>query len=355
MTTKDITICVANENDIAQWDSYVSNHSQATAYHHFAWMKAVKQAYKHPYFGVIARNVKNNDIVGVFPAVQVRIPFFGSNLCALPFCDVGYGLANNDCILNAMRNYLVQQLGTPSINKVEVRGVNNTAITERQLLHKKVRMRLSLPSSSELLFASFKSKLRSQIRKAEKNGLTYELGVSAKLVDDFYDVYTRNMRDLGSPAHTNKWFHSIVDAYQKDCLLSIVFHQNKPVGGGLIIKNNRSASIPWASTLRDYNKLAPNMLLYWSLLSHCADNGVSCFDFGRSTYEEGTYKFKKQWGAEPQLLDWQSFNANMASGNNLNSNVEPNHLRQIIENMWSKLPLGVTIRIGALVRPYITL
>ena len=117
-------------------------------------------------------------------------------------------------------------------------------------------------------------------------------------------LYVKNMRDLGSPVHAKKWFVQVLNAYKKDCVIGVVYNNNTPIGGGLVIKNNNKASIPWASTLRDYNKLAPNMLLYWSLLAHCADTGINTFDFGRSTFEEGTFKFKKQWGAQPQLLEW---------------------------------------------------
>jgi hypothetical protein len=31
---------------------------------------------------------------------------------------------------------------------------------------------------------------------------------------------------------------------------------------------------------------------------------MKSFDFGRSTMNEGTYKFKKQWGCEPTQLHW---------------------------------------------------
>ena len=62
---------------------------------------------------------------------------------------------------------------------------------------------------------------------------------------------------------------------------------------------------PWASSLRQYSKYSPNMLLYWKMLEFACDNGFNYFDFGRSSLDEGTYKFKKQWGASPVPLPWQ--------------------------------------------------
>jgi lipid II:glycine glycyltransferase (peptidoglycan interpeptide bridge formation enzyme) len=39
------------------------------------------------------------------------------------------------------------------------------------------------------------------------------------------------------------------------------------------------------------------MLLYWTMIRDSIERGYKVFDFGRSTPNEGTYNFKKQWGA----------------------------------------------------------
>ncbi len=48
----------------------------------------------------------------------------------------------------------------------------------------KVRMLLSLPDSSDELMKGFKAKLRSQVKKPMKDGLTTELG-GTELMDEF--------------------------------------------------------------------------------------------------------------------------------------------------------------------------
>ena len=52
------------------------------------------------------------------------------------------------------------------------------------------------------------------------------------------------------------------------------------------------------------------MLLYWTMLEYACDNGYRYFDFGRSTPDEGTYKFKEQWGAKPTPLHWHYLSLN---------------------------------------------
>ena len=57
--------------------------------------------------------------------------------------------------------------------------------------------------------------------------------------------------------------------------------------------------IPWASTLQSANKYDVNMWMYRMILKKAIDLGYKYFDFGRSTRDANTYKFKKQWGAKP--------------------------------------------------------
>lgn len=355
-TQPNITLGFASSQDKTQWNEYVVQHESSSAYHQYAWLEAVNNAYGHSIVGVIAKCPQTGQVKGVFPAILMKIPFIGKHICSLPYCDIGYGIADNEGVLDEMKRFLIDRLVLSSGKKLEVRDVEENTFSTEGFQNKKVRMLLPLPDCSQSLLASFKSKLRSQIKKAEKNGLTFKTGISNDLVRAFYLVYAQNMRDLGSPVHAEKWFNAIIKSYDKNCLISVVYHNGQPIGGGLIIKSGSKASIPWASTLREFNRLAPNMLLYWSLLSHCADNGIGIFDFGRSTFEEGTYKFKKQWGAEPQLLNWQCFDTSNNPIESLKeSHSEPSRAREVAEDIWRKLPLKLTIKTGSLVRPYISL
>ena len=49
------------------------------------------------------------------------------------------------------------------------------------------------------------------------------------------------------------------------------------------------------------------MLMYWQLLCRSIERGQKTFDFGRSSQESNTFRFKKQWGAEGQPAVWQYY------------------------------------------------
>ncbi|MFT5813094.1 MAG: FemAB-related protein (PEP-CTERM system-associated) [Psychroserpens sp.] len=346
-----MNIRIVNKKDQAVWDEYVNGHINATPYQRFAWLLSVEQAYKHKNVSLIA--LDNDKVVGVLPCIKMTFPFSKARYCALPFCDLGFALADNETIIQNLKSESVALLQTDGGKSFEYRDSLKPSPVH-ELEGQKVRMLLSLPTNAETLMAGFKSKLRSQIRKSEKNGLTYSINNSQKQIDDFYHILSINMRKLGSPVHSKKWFQCLFSNYAKHIFLSVVYSDNIPVGGGIVLRNADKVSIPWASTVADYNRLAPNMMLYWSLLAHMCDIGCTEFDFGRSTYNEGTYKFKRQWGAEPVPLAWSNL-AKIEIAVADESTHHVNKIRTLVERTWAKLPLGVTTLLGPKIRKHISL
>ncbi len=339
----------AKNEDEAVWDRFVLSRTDAAPYHLFAWKKAIESAYGHKCYYLLAEDDK--EVVGVLPIVHLKLPLVLSKLVALPYCDVGGILCQNEDVQDRLLEFALQLMEQVKARDLELRG--NLFSSEARDLHfqeaysGKVRMLLNLPSSSEKLLAAFKAKLRSQIRKAEKNEVSFRWGGRDEL-DILYDIFCRNMHLLGSPVHAKSLFNNIFKQYTKNVRIGLVEYSGKTIGMGILLTCNRIVSIPWASTLRDYNRLAPNMLLYWNLLKFAADSGYTTFDFGRSTAGEGTYRFKKQWGAEAHPLQWwhSGLPAESSAGGKK---------RELAAQVWRKLPLPVANSLGPVLRKYISL
>ncbi len=348
-----MNIRLADNNDGAAWDAYVQSHPTASPYHLFAWKRAVEKAYGHRAYYFIAE--ADGRITGALPFFYLKPPFFPGQFVSLPFCDVGDILSDDEHIKNGLMLEAVSIAEKLKVRNIELRGQGDHLFEypgmNTYVQSHKVRMLLKLPHSSQLLWESFKSKLRSQIRRAEKNRLLFRWG-GVSDIHEFYAVFSRNMRDLGSPVHSKEWFHSILRYYGGNVRMGIVYHNTQLAGAGIILTINDLISIPWASTLREYNKLSPNMLLYWNFLKFAADNGYARFDFGRSTPNEGTYKYKAQWGAEPVPLCWQ-----LITGNNKKIDADMAHSskREHAARLWQSLPLGIANCIGPAIRKHISL
>jgi FemAB-related protein (PEP-CTERM system-associated) len=337
-------IRTATDADQPAWDEYVLNHPDGLAYHQFAWKKAVNEAYGFADCYLLAE--EQGAIVGVLPLIDFKVPFIGQSLVSLPYCDIGGCLADSEAITAALLKKAVAIGQQKKSRKIEIRQSS----AEKEITSSsKVRMILELPASSAALLAGFKAKLRSQVKKPIRDGLTAQLG-GLELVPQFYRVFCENMRDLGSPVHSRQWIEAIVRHYGDNARVGLVLTaEGIPAAAGIILLSQKTVSIPWASSLLKFNNYNPNMLLYWNFLSFAADNGYRYFDFGRSTPGEGTYKFKKQWGAEPVPLGWiDLLNSSPVAKNG-------SGLRAQVEKVWQKLPVSVATMVGSQLRKYIDL
>jgi lipid II:glycine glycyltransferase (peptidoglycan interpeptide bridge formation enzyme) len=111
-------------------------------------------------------------------------------------------------------------------------------------------MLLDLPGSSGTLMKSFKSKLRSQIKKPMKEGLKNKIG-SIELIEDFYSVFTVNMRDLGSPVHSKTLIRNLLIEFKENAKLLMVYKGREPVAGSVIVGFKDTLENPYASSLKN--------------------------------------------------------------------------------------------------------
>ncbi len=173
-----------------------------------------------------------------------------------------------------------------------------------------------------------------------------------ELIDPFFKIFSINMRDLGSPVHSRRLFQEICGQFPESVKIGVVNHENTPVAAGLIFRFRDTVEIPWASSLKKFNKFSPNMLLYWSFIEYGCDQGFKYFDFGRSTPDEGTYRFKEQWGAFPVPLYWYTLTLN---GHDIGNNRSDKSRYERLIQYWKRLPLPISNIIGPLIRKHISL
>jgi FemAB-related protein (PEP-CTERM system-associated) len=207
-------------------------------------------------------------------------------------------------------------------------------------------MRRSLPPTAGELWDDLDPKVRNQVRKADKAGLTVHWG-GPDLLDPFYEVFSHNMRDLGTPVFGLSLFRAILKRFGDRAEICVVrlADAGTPIAAALLLHGRGVTEVPSASSLRAYNATCANMLMYWKLLERAVERGQGIFDFGRSSPEASTFRFKKQWGAEPHPACWQYY---LRSGDLSAMRPEnPRYQRKI--EAWKRLPLWLTRLIGPLI------
>jgi serine/alanine adding enzyme len=356
-------ITYAEPRDRERWDGYVRAHADASLYHLFGWRSVFQRTYGHKTYYLMA-TAREDTVSGVLPLVHFKHVLSGNALVSLPFVDGGGVLADSRHAEEALLTEAIRlgrTLGAASIELRQERGLwsdqgasadhGSRPPLEIAARSDKARMLLDLPASSEALMASFKSKLRSQINRPLKAGFSTAVG-GLELLGEFYKVFLVNMRDLGSPVHSVDLMRHVLEEFGERCRIFVVRASHEPVASGLVIGFDKVLRNPWASSLRKFAALSPNMLLYVRMLEYACDQGYQTFDFGRSTIGEGSYKFKEQWGAAPAPLYWQY---TFLDGKSPGAGFSENETREWAAHCWSKLPLFVTKFIGPHIRKHISL
>jgi serine/alanine adding enzyme len=166
-----------------------------------------------------------------------------------------------------------------------------------------------------------------------------------ELLPPFYAVLSHNMRDLGTPVYGLKLFRAILQTFPGDAELCVVRSADTPVSAALLLHGPGVTEVPTASSLREYNSTCANMVMYRQLIERAVTRRQRTFDFGRSTADGPTFKFKKQWGAAAHPATWQY---HLRAGDV--GEMRPDNPRyQAMIRVWQRLPVRLTRYLGPVI------
>ncbi len=321
--------------------STVQIHSREQTAPDNRWQAALADAFSYPAYTVSAER-DEREFAGSLPLLLVKSRLFGRFLVSLPYVNSAGVTADNDEVASKLIDAAVELADELDVDHLQLRHekeIDHPKLTDS--IRSKVLMRLSLPETTDELWKSFKPKVRNQVRKGEKCDLEVSWGNQDRL-DDFYAVFARNMRDLGTPVYSKKLFESILAAFGDDAELCVVHKEGRPIAGALLVHQSGRTEVPSASSLRAFNSTNANMLMYWHLLKRAVERGQREFDFGRSTEGSNTYRFKKQWGAQPHPSVWQYYVRRGSVGD-----TRPDSPKyRLAIRVWQKMPVWLANRIG---------
>jgi FemAB-related protein (PEP-CTERM system-associated) len=340
------SVQILKNTEVERWDRYVTESDNATCYHLSGWKSVIERSFSHKTYYLFAEDSKGQ-IKGILPLVNLKSILFGNFIISMPYFNYGGICAAGEDYAAKLMKGAIDIAIKQDATHIELRHSQPLTLTI-PVKTAKVAMHLQLSAEPDELWKSLPSKLRSQIMRPIKEGMCAILGGEEHL-DDFYNVFSENMRDLGTPVYGKDFFRNILMQFPSSTRICTVFTKaGKPVASGFLVGFKKVLEIPWASSLRSHKRSSPNMLLYWTSLKYACENGYDTFDFGRSTPGEGTYKFKEQWGAKPVQLYWYYWLKNKGSLPELNPR---NPKYEIAIKVWQKLPLSITKLVGpAIVR-----
>ncbi|GAA0839905.1 FemAB family PEP-CTERM system-associated protein [Marinobacter szutsaonensis] len=335
-----ITVEPGNAQIFQDAEAYVAGHPASSIWHRPRISSFIQRTYGHKtrYFCALG---PDGSIVGVLPIVQLKSRLFGNFLVSMPYFNYGGVLADNREITEELLAKAEQWRQELQANHLEMRFCQGNALGLPERTDK-VSFWLPLPYKTEDLWDSFLPKLRAQIRRGEREMDGFTIG-GQELLDEFYRVFSVNMRDLGTPVYSKVFFRNLLETLKGEAWLVVVRIRGKAVGCAFLTGYRSRMEIPWASTLRKYSHTSINMIMYWKVLEFAIQQGFEVFDFGRCSKDAGTYRFKQQWGAEPVKLYWDYL---LPEGESL-PKLNPNNPKfRVLIAVWQRLPVWLANLIG---------
>lgn len=323
------------------WDAYVSAHPRASAYHLAAAVNVGPQVFGLRAFFLSARDVAGK-IVGVLPLVEQSSLVFGRFLVSVPFFTYGGVLADDDAVavqLARAASDLAQSRRAAHVELRHIEPIEGLGLGERL---DKVSMVLDLPETEDTLSKKLGSKLRSQIRRADREQIEVLWG-GVELVKDFYTVFASTMHELGTPVYPRRFFETFCRSLPELSRVLVVKSNGVVHAASIVIRHGARLEVPWAAATAHAKRNSINMRLYWEMLSFAVRGSARQFDFGRSTVDAGTYRFKAQWGAQPMQLRWHYWLPDGAAIPQLNHS---NPKYAVAANLWRRMPLWCANLIG---------
>ena len=333
---------IADPAEKQRISDFIRAQPEGTPFHLPEWVLAVERGCRQKGHYLVAETA-DGTLAAVLPLTEIRSRLFGSALVSVGF-GVGGGPLGDPAAVDMLAlaaSTLASRLGCGS---VELRGGPVPDGFERRdgIYAGFVR---ALPKDDDAILKTIPRKQRAEVRRALGHGLKITVGTGEKDRSAHFRVYSESVRNLGTPVFPPALFEAMLDGFGDEADILTVRRDGRPVASVLSFYFNGTVYPFWGGGTREARTLRANEMLYFELMRHAAARGCTRFDFGRSKAGTGAYAYKKNWGFEPQPIEYAVRALQDGAVREINP-LSPRYRVQIAA--WRKLPLALANRIGPL-------
>jgi FemAB-related protein (PEP-CTERM system-associated) len=348
LLTHALSIAQADLDDPAEYaaiDGWICARADSSPFHRPAWIKATARGTGQDAIMLVARG-PGEQIAGVLPLNLIHSPLFGRALVSSGFAVDGGILADDTVVIEALGEACWALACTLSCPSAELRGgaLPRTGWTLKADAYLNFARPLEADDEAQLL--AMARRHRAELRKGLDNGLTFEIGREAHLLDTLYRLYAENVHRLGTPVFPKSLFAQVFDAFGEDTDILVVSKDGEPQTATLSLYHGGACMPYWHGATLAARALRSNEVAYFRLMSHARNRGCTVFDFGRSKVGTGPAAWKKSWGWEGTPLTYATRAAPGMDARDINP-LSPQYQRKV--QLWKKLPLPLANRLGPLI------
>lgn len=304
-----IDSCFLSPDD-EQWLEFVASRSEATVFHHPAWLKPLAECYGFRPFVIAICNANGRVLAGL-PVMEVRSRMTGRRLVSLPFTDYCPPLYDDLDALIQLTQDLAFLYHPPRVPKIEIRW----ELPAHPLIQSHSAYFLhtvKLASDPQVVMKGFERTHRQNIGTAENRGIHIERGIESGHLHRFYQMQLETRRRKGLPVQPWKFFDLLGKHILAQGLgfILLAYKDTECLAGGLFLHWQQTLTYKYAASSGEDQRYRPNNLLTWTAMCWGCENGYKVFDLGRTEGENtGLRRFKKGWGALEEPLYYSTLSS----------------------------------------------
>jgi len=150
-----------------------------------------------------------------------------------------------------------------------------------------------------------RASIQRKIKRADREGLSYESGSSEVIVDEFYRLLVRTRKRQGLLPQPRAWFRNLVQYLGDKTQIRIARKDRIPVAALLFLRHRETVVYKYGCSDERVHHLGGMPFLLWRLIEESKASGAVQLDLGRSDSDhESLILFKDRFGATRKSLKY---------------------------------------------------
>jgi CelD/BcsL family acetyltransferase involved in cellulose biosynthesis len=290
-----------------RWDALIAQHPLASPFHQPGWLQALQRTYGYEPF-VLTSAAPGKEMKNGMAFCRISSWITGPRAVSLPFADHCEPLVVSEAERVRFMAWLQVERTRQGWKYLEVRPLRlfQDPFPGWSPHHSYCFHELDLGPSLEKLFCGMhRDCIRRKVRRAEREGITYEVGRSAELLDAFYRLLLITRKRLRILPQPRSWFRNLLECIGENLQIRVARKDGRPIASILTLKHRRSVIYKYGCSDEKAHNLGGVPFLFWKLITESKAEGAETLDFGRSDLEnEGLIRFKSEFGARQRNLTY---------------------------------------------------
>lgn len=297
-----------------RWPALVERHEDGSVFHSRPWLEALHRT--HGYEPLVLTTTRpGGELANGIVLCKIKSWLTGRRLVSLPFSDHCQPLVEGSEDLAELLGELGRLVAHEGWRTAELRplkidpavvGEGEEAFApDSRFYYNRLDLKPDLDQIQKRIHSS---SIRAKIRRAEREGYTYERGKSEALLSRFYALQVLTRRKHRLPPQPLYWFETLLDRFGEELEIHLMSREGEPIAAILTVLFKQGLFWKYSCSDARRDRFGVTRGLIWNSIRQAKEQGASFYDMGRSEIEnEGLIKFKDRWGSERSELRYYRY------------------------------------------------